>query len=120
MRRIIDFSLMGEVALQLKKQIEDLKNKRNQLLLDVDKISEGYRGIDATVIVNKYKGKIGEIDNFISKIEKYQICFEWLSGNYKNSHDTAESSLAQIEPNAVIDDVTTINLNNMVGGEYNG
>lgn len=120
MRRIIDFSLMGEIALNLKEQIKELKNRRNQLLLDVNKIQEGYTGIDSTLIINKYKDKIRQIDTFIEIIGKYQICFEWLSGNYKKSHDKAESNLETILSDLKITDETiaTIDLND-VGGNYN-
>lgn len=93
MRRIIKYSIIGETAINLKKQLEELKKERNKLLIDIDKINDGYKGQDALIIINKYKAKINDINSFIENMEKYQICFEWLSGNYRDSHNKAQNSL---------------------------
>ena len=98
MRRIIKYSVIGETAVTLKKQLDELKNKRNQLLIDINKINEGYKGQDATLIIEKYKNKLNEIDIFIQTLEKYQICFEWLSGNYRDSHNQAYTNLESVLP----------------------
>ena len=121
MRRIIDFSLMGEIALNLKQQIEELKKERNMLLLNVNKIPNNYKGKDSTALINNYELKIKEIDKFIKIMEEYQICFEWLAGNYKDSHDIAQNNLETILSNLTISDEInkTINLDNLVGGDNN-
>ena len=114
MRRIIKFSVMGEKAFKLKQQIEELKQLKMQLLNDINKINESYKGEDATLIIQMYNDKTKEIDSFINIMEKYQICLEWLSGRYRDSHNKAVNTLINIDSNGMIESIMgteTININ---------
>ena len=114
MRRIIRFSVMGEKAFKLKQQIEELKQLKMQLLNDINKINESYKGEDATLIIQMYNDKTKEIDSFINIMEKYQICLEWLSGRYRDSHNKAVNTLININSNGMIESIMgteTININ---------
>lgn len=114
MRRIIKFSVMGEKAFKLKQQIEELKQLKMQLLNDINKINESYKGEDATLIIQTYNDKTKEIDSFINIMEKYQICLEWLSGRYRDSHNKAVNTLINIDSNGMIESIMgteTININ---------
>lgn len=114
MRRIIKFSVMGEKAFKLKQQIEELKQLKMQLLNDINKINESYKGEDATLIIQMYNDKTKEIDSFINIMEKYQICLEWLSGRYRDSHNKAVNTLININSNGMIESIMgteTININ---------
>ena len=114
MRRIIKFSVMGEKAFKLKQQIEELKQLKMQLLNDINKINESYKGEDATLIIQMYNDKTKDIDSFINIMEKYQICLEWLSGRYRDSHNKAVNTLININSNGMIESIMgteTININ---------
>ncbi len=93
MRRRIKYSDIGETASFLKRELWELRSARNQLLLDVISISDAYTGRDASLIVEKYKEKITTIDTYIQTMENVQMILEWLSGNYRDSHERAKSNL---------------------------
>ena len=116
MRRIIEFSVMEEKAIKLKQQLEELKQEKNQLLADINKINESYKGVDATSIIELYHNKVKDIDRFITMMEKYQICFEWLSGSYRDSHNKAKNAIEFLETSSPIDtniiNLESININN--------
>ena len=93
MRKIVKFSKIGEIAEDLKRQIEELKQEKDKLQVDVNKINDGYKGKYATIIIEKYVEKEKEIEMFIKNMERYQIILEWLSGSYRNSHNKAKKGL---------------------------
>jgi len=108
MKRRINYSVMGEKAILLKQQISDLIDARNQLLNDVDTIKEGYKGKDSDIIVEKYKEKINNVDTYIKNIENLQTILEWLSENYKDSHNKAKSNIEMYSPLTPINQATPI------------
>ena len=114
MRRIIDFDLMAEKAIMLIKQLEELKNEKNQLLIDINKINDSYKGEDATLIVETYYNKTKEIDSFIKIMEKYQLCFEWLSGSYKETHNKTKNAIEFLE-SFLPDDLENLNIESIDG-----
>ena len=123
MKRIVKYSVMGETAMNLKQQLNELKKDRNVLLIDVNKINDGYKGKDATVIIEKYTNKVKELDQFIKNIENYQQCFEWLSGNYRDSHKKAKKGLETQQEELIemssISDLSTGTINLEGFGERN-
>ena len=94
MERKIKYSVLGETATSLKQDLEELRNARNQLLVDVNTIGDGYKGKDANIIITKYKEKIVNVDTYLQSMENVQIILNWLSNNYRNSHDKAKKNLA--------------------------
>ncbi len=85
MKRVIDFNSIGETASKFLIQINDLKEEQNTLLIDIDKISESYQGIDAETIIAQYKEKATSISGYIEFLEEFHRYLEFLSGSYKNS-----------------------------------
>lgn len=105
MKKRIKYSVIGETASFLKQELEELKSARNQLLLDVNSISDGYKGKDASLIIEKYKEKITNNDTYIQTMENVQIVLEWLSGNYRDSHEKAKGDLEIFSPLIPIDSI---------------
>lgn len=93
MKKKIKYSVIGETSSFLKYELEELGSARNQLLLDVNTINDAYTGKDATLIVEKYKEKITNLDTYIQTMENVQTILEWLSQNYRDTHEKAKSNL---------------------------
>ncbi len=96
MKKRVKYSVIGETTSFLKQELEELKSARNQLLLDVNSISDGYKGRDASLIIEKYKEKITNNDTYIQTMENVQTILEWLSGNYRDSHERIKSDLESL------------------------
>ena len=101
---------MAEIAINLKQQFEELRVNRNQLLSDVNQIQNGYKGNDATMIIEKYKEIIMELDTFIQNMENFQILLEWLSGSYRDLHNQAKNNLNMYTPLTPLADIDSNNL----------
>lgn len=93
MKKRIKYSVIGETSSFLKLELEELRIARNQLLLEVNTISYGYIGRDASLIIEKYKEKIANIDTYIQTIENVQTILDWLSKNYRDSHEKIKNDL---------------------------
>ena len=93
MRRKIKYKVIGETAITLKEKVNLLKEQKTKILIDIEKIGEAYRGKDSNLIISKYKNKINELNIYIGVMEAYVSYFEWLSGNYQDSHNKATKNL---------------------------
>jgi hypothetical protein len=109
MKKRIKYSVIGETASFLKQELEELRSARNQLLLDVNTINDEYKGKDATLIIEKYKEKITNIDNYIQAMDNFRIILDWLSGNYRDSHEKAKSNFEAFSSLNPIDDTDSNN-----------
>ena len=93
MKKRIKYSVIGETSSFLKLELEELRIARNQLLLEVNTINYGYAGKDASLIIEKYKEKIANIDTYIQTMENVQIILDWLSNNYRDTHEKVKNDL---------------------------
>ena len=89
MRRLIKYSQIGETSSYVKDQIKVLNMQKDKLLNTIDIINEAYQGKDADVIIEKYKGKTKIIEMYIKIIGSYTNGFDWLAGNYRDTHQKA-------------------------------
>ena len=118
MHKRVKYHVIREVATDLSKEINELKNLINQLSFDIEKIKECYRGVDADLIIEKNKNAADYIKDFVNNVEIYNNYFEWISGAYNDTHNKAISELNKNKlEQAEISIIPTLNVD--LGGDSN-
>ena len=119
MRRKINYKFIEETASNLKTKLELLKEQQKKITKNIAQIKEVYIGQDADILVNKYNDKVKEMNVYIEVIEAYINYFDWLSGNYRDSHDKVTKNLNEIQ-NVIQGDFVPSNLKiPFEDGDYN-
>lgn len=96
MKKRIDPVAINSVADFLIYQIDLLKAAKNKLLFDIEKINTVYKGVDANLIVAKYKEKLSKIDIIILNYENFSKYFKNISMSYSNNVQDSKKQLQQI------------------------
>ena len=109
MRRKINFKVIEETASDLKIKVETLKEEQKKIIKDIAQIKDAYIGQDADILINKYNTKVKEMNVYMEVIESYINYFDWLSGNYRDSHNKVTKNLNEMQ-NALLNDVVPSNL----------
>jgi hypothetical protein len=110
MRRNIDFDKVDDINIYALKQLIKLKSSQKQILIDIGKIEEGYKGIDAKILINKYTGRVYALNTYIDYVEKYCKFLGWLSNGYGEAYNKAKQQLdtMMLEPKEEIIDKMNI------------
>jgi len=93
MRRKINYEKLGSVSTKLQDYAQSLKQIKTKLLVDIDRVQEGYRGKDATMFISRYKEYANSLEVYLTVIDQYAQYFGWLSGNYRDSHGKATNAI---------------------------
>ena len=93
MRRLIKFEEISNMSIRLKKEIDNLVTYKNDLITDINSISDCYKGKDSKIGINKYLSYANNIDSFISTMEQYYNYFDWLGSSYKTTFDNFKSNI---------------------------
>ena len=96
MKKRIDPVAIKSVSDFLNSQIDLLKNAKNKLLTDIEKINTVYKGVDANLIVAKYKEKLSKIDIIILNYKNFSKYFKNISMSYSNNVQDSKKQLQQI------------------------
>ena len=95
MKKRIDPVAIKSVSDFLNSQIDLLKNAKNKLLIDIEKINTVYKGIDASVIVEKYKERLSKIDVIILNYENFSKYMQNVSMAYSDNVNESKNELQQ-------------------------
>ena len=101
MKRIINYKSIGETASYILLQEEILRDLKDRLLIDIEKITDSYKGIDGEKIKLKYNIKVKLIEEYLNVITTYRKYFEWLSGKYRDADEKIINDLNDIFLNPI-------------------
>ena len=107
MRRTINMEKISDVITIMITETNTINNYKIELIKDVNKISEYYKGIDANAIQNKYLETIKELEKLNKNINNYINYFKWLSDNYSENLLNASNNL-----NYIANDIINLKNNN--------
>ena len=96
MKRLVKFTYIADKTQYLKTKIEELNEKVEILRKDINEIENYYKGVDATIIINKYLEKTVIVESYINNLRRYANYFDWLSDNYKQSHEESLRNVTEV------------------------
>ena len=103
MRRIVNNDKIEEVTVSIIEKLEIIQETKKELINDIQKISECYRGSDAELIKTKYNEEVSNLDIFTNTIESYTRYFKWLTSNYGENLNSTKNSFATISNDIKLD-----------------
>ena len=96
MRRIVDTDKIDTVTMSLTEKLNLIQETKKELLTNIQKISECYKGKDAELIKKKYTEELNKLDVFINTIDSYTKYFKWLTSNYGDNLNKTKNSFSMI------------------------
>ena len=96
MRRIVNNDKIEEATASIIEKLDLIQETKKELINDIQKISECYRGSDAEIIKTKYNEEVKNLDIFTNTIESYTRYFKWLTSNYGENLNSTKNSFATI------------------------
>ena len=109
MLRRINFEEIREISEELKKEVNELKNKNEKLKMDVLKIRNYYQGEDAEIIITKFNERTKYIEEYIKILEVYDNYFEWVSSAYNESYTRTLTDLESMITD-IMENFDTLNI----------
>ena len=106
MRRRVKYEVIRETSLNIKRELDELKNEVIEMNKNIELIRNSYVGKDAETIIFKYKEKLKSIVEYVKVVEEYNNCFEWVSGAYKDNH---KNTVKDLNIDNILDENVMIN-----------
>lgn len=118
MRRKVDTDKIDNVTISLTEKLNLIQETKKELLANIQKIPEYYRGKDANLIKTKYTEEVNKLDVFTNTIDSYTKYFRWLTSNYGDNLNNTKNSFSMINNDFLINKeetnkvISTLNLEN--------
>lgn len=108
MKRRIDPVAIVSIANYIETQIEELNIVKTNLLNNISKISEFYKGNDASIIINKYKNRVNNLNAIIFNYENYVLYMKKISGAYTDNLNDSKKIINDVLKNENIQIIDSI------------
>lgn len=115
---------INSVGIYMQKQSDELKNKKEILMMHINNILNNYKGIDAETIVSKFLEEASKLDSITKNLDYYAKYMQSISSFDTDNLNTAKKDLGIIN-NQPIDSLRNTNFENLIlsneviGGEQN-
>lgn len=93
MVRNVDFNKIENVNTYVLKQLLILKGYQKNILNDINRINDGYKGFDSRDLIIKYTNRVNSLNTYIDYLERFCKFMGWLSNGYGEAYNKAKQQL---------------------------